>query len=303
MSVNNSLGNDGYPTPVSTILPFMGQNGNDLPTGWLFCDGRELLKTDYPELYATIGDNYNLSSTTAGSFCLPDLSTNDNYIYPSDETEPGEEGGVSPAKIQTDSDLTITANEIPSLSAANITTTYATQQVGFARGVTYNVRGNYPNNTYQATSGGGFSPDVIKLDSTTESGGTFTLTSADYSFKNSTQKAITDIQTDSTHGIQYGGMSCCYIMKVSSLLYDDSEGTLRKNLNNVVVQAKKYAEEQAAQAQAYASQTNQRNQQADDAAQKQAVAIRTYGQGGGTDVPFDDVPMLSGFVIPANPQY
>jgi len=303
MSVNNSLGNDGYPTPVSTILPFMGQNGNDLPTGWLFCDGRELLKTDYPELYATIGDNYNLSSTTAGSFCLPDLSTNDNYLYPSDETEPGGDGGIIPAKIQTDSDLTITANEIPSLSAANITTTYATQQVGFARGITYNVRGNYPNNTYQATSGGGSSPDVIKLDSTTESGGTFTLTSADYSFKNSTQKAITDIQTDSTHGIQYGGMSCSYIMKVSSLLFDDGEGTLRKNINNVVVQAKQYAEEQALQAQAYAYQTNQRNQQADDAAQKQALAIRAGGQGGGTEVPFDDVPMLSGFVIPANPQY
>lgn len=303
MSVNNSLGNDGFPTPVGAILPFMGQDGNDLPTAWLYCDGRELDKLDYPELYATIGDNFNLTTTTSGSFCLPDLSTNDNYIYPSDETEAGGDGGVSPAKIQTDTDLTLTANEIPSLSAANITTTYATSQVGFARGVTYNVRGNFPEGDYYATSGGGSSPDVVKLDSTTEGSGNFSLTSADYSFKNSTQKTITDITTDSTHGIQYGGMSCCYIMKVSSLLYDDANGTLRKHIDNVAIQAKKNADAQSAVATAYASQTNQRNQQADDKAQKQALALRADGQGGGTEVPFEDVPMLSGFVIPANPQY
>ena len=46
MSVNNSLGNDGFPTPVGTILPFMGQDGNDLPTAWLYCDGRELDKSE-----------------------------------------------------------------------------------------------------------------------------------------------------------------------------------------------------------------------------------------------------------------
>ena len=86
-------------------------------------------------------------------------------------------------------------------------------------------------------------------------------------------------------------------------MYDDANGTLRKNIDNVAIQAKKNADAQAAVAVAYASQTNQRNQQADDKAQKQAVAIRDDGQGGGTQVPFDDVPMLSGFVIPANPQY
>ena len=68
-------------------------------------------------------------------------------------------------------------------------------------------------------------------------------------------------------------------------------------------ETKEYADEQAAVAAAYASQTNQRNQRADDRAQKQALAIRADGQGGGTEVPFDDTPMLSGFVIPANPQY
>tara|TARA_R110000824_G_scaffold13868_3_gene59627 strand:- start:4281 stop:5183 length:903 start_codon:yes stop_codon:yes gene_type:complete len=300
MSVNNSLGNDGFPTPVGTILPFFGKQANRLPSAWLYCDGRELVKTDYPELYATIGDDFNLTTTTTGSFCLPQLALGDNYLYPSDETEAGGDGGVSPAKIQFDGELTLRDVEIPSLSAANITTTYATKQVGFARGVTYNVRGDYGD--YAANSIAIDTPEIVKLGATKEGGGTFSLTSADYKFKNSNQKSITDITTDVTHSIQYGGMSCPYIMKVSSLLYD-ADGTLRKNINNVAVAAKEYADEQAAVAAAYASQTNQRNQRADDRAQKQALAIRADGQGGGTEVPFDDTPMLSGFVIPANPQY
>ena len=299
MSVNNSLGNDGFPTPVGTILPFFGKQANRLPSAWLYCDGRELVKTDYPELYATIGDNFNLTTTTAGSFCLPEL-TSGNYLFPSDETEAGGDGGVSPAKIQFDAELTLRDTNIPSLSAANITTTYAKKQVGFARGVTYNVRGDYDD--YKADGLAVNTPEIVKLDTTREGGGTFSLTSADYKFKNSNQKGITDITTDSTHGIQYGGMSCPYIMKVSSLLYD-ADGTLRKNINNVAIQAQQYADEQAAQAAAYASQTNQLNQRADDKAQKQALAIRVEGQGGGTEVPFDNTPMLSGFVIPANPQY
>lgn len=89
MSVNNSLGNDGFPTPVGTILPFFGKQANRLPSAWLYCAGQELVKTDYPELYATIGDDFNLTTTTTGSFCLPQLALGDNYLYPSDETEAG----------------------------------------------------------------------------------------------------------------------------------------------------------------------------------------------------------------------
>jgi hypothetical protein len=55
-------------------------------------------------------------------------------------------------------------------------------------------------------------------------------------------------------------------MKVSSLLYDDANGTLRKNIDNVAIQTKKNADAQAEVVVAYASQTIQRNQQADDKA-------------------------------------
>lgn len=301
MSVNNSLGYEGYPIPVSTILPFMGQDGNSLPSGWLYCDGRELDKLHYPELYATIGDNFNLTTTTPGNFCLPDLSTNDNYLYPSDETEPGGDGGVSPAKIIIDTALTLTANEIPSLSAANITTTYATNQVGFAGGLTYNVRGDYPASQYD-TAAGADTPEIVKLNSTTENSGNFTLTSADYGFKNTNQKAIQDITTDAGHGVQYGGMSCCYIIKVSSLLYDP-DGTLRKLVDDVAVEALDTAYQRGLQADAYATQTTERNQEADDEAENQSQALDANGQGGGTAVPYADVRNLSGFVIPPHPEF
>jgi microcystin-dependent protein len=42
------------------------------PTGWLECDGSEVLIEDYPELYAAIGDNFGMPSTP-DYFKIPDL--------------------------------------------------------------------------------------------------------------------------------------------------------------------------------------------------------------------------------------
>jgi len=301
MSVNNSLGYNGFPLPVGTILPtVLSDPANNIPSAWLYCGGQELSKADYAELYQAINDNFNLSTTASDKFCLPDLSTPDNYILPHDKTEAGGDGGVVPASIQTDSDITIPANAIPSLTDANFTKDYATLQVGFARGVSFNVRGDYADSTYYANSTSSASPDIVKLNSSTENAATFTLVSADYKFKNDNQQTITDITTDSTHGIQYGGIKVCYIIKVSSNLYDPT-GNFRKSWANNRLEAQANAQAQADEAAAYAIQTNDRNQQADQIAQEQKLALDAGGQGGGTEVPYDDVPNLSGFVIPPNP--
>lgn len=61
--------------PIGAILPFAGLNP---PTGFLLCDGSEVLKSQYPDLYSIIGDYYN-GTTPLGtaplnvSFRLPDL--------------------------------------------------------------------------------------------------------------------------------------------------------------------------------------------------------------------------------------
>ncbi len=301
MSVNNSLAYNGFPLPVGTILPsVLLDPENNIPSAWLYCAGQELSKDDYPELYQSIGDNFNLSTTASDKFCLPDLSTPDNYLLPHDRTSAGGDGGVVPASIQTDTDITIPANAIPSLTGANFTKSYATEQVGFARGVSFNVRGDYPDGTYYANSTSSASPDIVKLNSTTEDAATFTLVSADYKFKNDNQQTITNITTDSTHGIQYGGIKVCYIIKVSSFLYDP-EGGFRKGWDNNRLEAQANAQAQADEAAAYAIQTNDRNQQADQIAQEQKLALDAGGQGGGTEILYDDVPNLSGFVIPPNP--
>ncbi len=301
MSVNNSLGYNGFPLPVGTILPTVLKDPpNQVGSAWLFCGGQELAKKDYPELYSAIGDNYNLSTTASDKFCLPDLSTPDNYILPHNKTEKGGDGGVVPASIQTDTDITIQSNAIPSLTGTNFTKSYATQQVGFARGVSFNVRGDYDESSYFANSTSSASPDIVKLNSTTEDGATFTLVSADYKFKNDNQQTITDIKTDSTHGIQYGGLIVNYIIKVSSFLYDP-EGQFRKTWDDNSIEAQANAQAQADQATAYATQTADRDAEADTRAEDQKQAISNGTQGGGTDVPYDNVPNLSGFVIPPNP--
>lgn len=57
--------------PIGTILPFAGPN---IPTGYLLCDGAEVLRGEYPELYSVIGDIYNNTILQgAGTFKIPDL--------------------------------------------------------------------------------------------------------------------------------------------------------------------------------------------------------------------------------------
>lgn len=61
-------------TPIGSILPYGGQ---DEPDGWLFCDGREVLKSQFNELFAIIGyafkDPINLTDGGLNLFALPDM--------------------------------------------------------------------------------------------------------------------------------------------------------------------------------------------------------------------------------------
>lgn len=57
--------------PVGTIIAWTGNTSN-LPEGYLVCDGSEVSKTDYAELYNVIGDKFGTSSEE-GKFKLPNL--------------------------------------------------------------------------------------------------------------------------------------------------------------------------------------------------------------------------------------
>jgi microcystin-dependent protein len=58
--------------PIGTILPYAGVNA---PYGYLFCDGSEVERTKYSDLYDVISTTYNGTTILAGvgTFRLPDL--------------------------------------------------------------------------------------------------------------------------------------------------------------------------------------------------------------------------------------
>lgn len=66
-----------YLNPPGIIAPFAGPATN-VPPGWLACDGKEYLATEYPGLYATIGMAWGgrtnvIQSKVEYLFCVPDL--------------------------------------------------------------------------------------------------------------------------------------------------------------------------------------------------------------------------------------
>lgn len=58
--------------PIGTILPYAGTNA---PYGYLLCDGSEVERTKFSDLYDVVGTTYNGSATLVGvsTFRLPDL--------------------------------------------------------------------------------------------------------------------------------------------------------------------------------------------------------------------------------------
>ena len=55
--------------PVGTVVAFAGDK-NNIPLGWLICDGASILQSDYPQLYSAIGSAWG---TSGSSFNVPDL--------------------------------------------------------------------------------------------------------------------------------------------------------------------------------------------------------------------------------------
>lgn len=58
--------------PIGTLLPFAG---NNVPNGYLLCDGSEVTIIQYPDLFDVIGTTYNGATPTVGiaTYRLPDM--------------------------------------------------------------------------------------------------------------------------------------------------------------------------------------------------------------------------------------
>lgn len=64
-----NINNNSYSVPIGCIIPF---SGSTIPVGFLLCDGSEVSKIDYADLYAIIADTYGTATDTT-KFKLPDL--------------------------------------------------------------------------------------------------------------------------------------------------------------------------------------------------------------------------------------
>jgi microcystin-dependent protein len=60
------------PVPVGTIVPYGALVANQLPPGWLYCNGNEYTKTQYPQLFPVIQEVYGKAGSTNNGK-LPDL--------------------------------------------------------------------------------------------------------------------------------------------------------------------------------------------------------------------------------------
>ena len=66
---NITIENTSYSMPIGCIIPF---SGSTIPVGFLLCDGSEVSKIDYADLYAVIGNKFGTATDTT-KFKLPDL--------------------------------------------------------------------------------------------------------------------------------------------------------------------------------------------------------------------------------------
>lgn len=62
---------NAFAIPAGVIVPFGGEVEN-IPSGWLLCDGSEISRTDYPNLYDAVGVCWGIGDG-ATTFNLPDM--------------------------------------------------------------------------------------------------------------------------------------------------------------------------------------------------------------------------------------
>ena len=82
--------------------------GDAIPDGWLLCDGSEVSKTKYPNLYAAIGDLWGVPNSSS-NFKLPNLAGNVPVGYNSADTDFDTVGKTDGKKTHT-----LTRTEMPS---------------------------------------------------------------------------------------------------------------------------------------------------------------------------------------------
>ena len=298
MSLENACANPAFPLPIGSIMPYMGL-ATQIPPTFLVCDGRTLSRIDYPELWKVLGDTFNgTASVSSQFFKLPKLNDDETYLVPNGilKTDPTKANGIlTPVVHSSDALPAITAANIPTLINGDFSSTYPNKQVGIV-GRTFQVRGDHPDSYYEAGNPSGYTPSVVKLNSSSESGGTATMDTADYEFINATPSGLGNIVLNEDHSVQYGGITCIYILKAFSSYAPSA--SKNASIYDGEIRNKAYRQGVAEQEAAEETAIDLADGQEDQSAADEAAAIAADGAGGGTEYPFANVPQLEGFRQP-----
>jgi len=306
MSVQNSVGYDAYPVPVGTIVPFFLTSGK-IPPSWLLCDGSVLVEADYRELYSVIGTNYTLSADPSPVFRLPSLTIPANYIQPSLTRSVG----LLPPEIATSDTAVLTAANIPPIDATKFTSTHPTI-ANFSKFPAIQEKG-VALNKVKAIGLPGQLPQLIWDDTDTQVSVPFTAIASAFTATRVGADAPITITINDDYPVQYGGISCLYIIKAIGLPQNDDQLRLvSQTLDAVLAQQAQFV------VQSQAIETNNAALfspvsplgilvvEANDS----EAALAALGQGGGTTPAYSNVvgsatfcPALSGFLIAPNPEF
>ena len=119
--------------------------GDAIPYGWLLCDGSEVSKTEYPYLYASIGDLWGVPNSSS-NFKLPNLAGKVPVGYDSSDTDFATVGHTDGEKTHTLSVTELPSHRHPPFDAGDrlLDYNYSTTGVGVSeRKVALASSGNY----------------------------------------------------------------------------------------------------------------------------------------------------------------